>query len=366
MTSWTDKIITLLFNLMYKKDRLIMIQYREQAMKDKKILPVKYPSITCHQSFASLLSILECIPDTKEWIYSNFIITEAFSYISGYGEGSVELVINPAYDFSIFCPWFWKSELSHETISSFEPDIINFIIKCIDTDNYMLLFVDESKLNCIDSEMPLFHDIFIYGYDYERKFFYVADFTFNHGKYKYETVSFSEISEAYSSAVSAGKNLNNEGAAKLWHVKSDAHYSLDVTLIRDELQEYLKGYSYSNRFTRVYWQAPLNKSGIDVYPFLCENLDKSGMRKCLHNLYDHKQLMLERLGYLVNKGYISDKDKIQEKYSILVKDTQIAVNLYIKYSITGKIELLEKIKFILESIMEEEVRFFKHLLIVLS
>lgn len=193
----------------------------------------------------------------------------------------------------------------------------------------------------------------------------MADFTFNHGKYQYETVSFSEIAEAYSSAVSAGRNLNNEGAAKLWHVKRDAHYKLDVPLIRDELQEYLNGYSYSNRFTRVYWQAPLNKSGIDVYPFLCENLEKSGMRKCLHNLYDHKRLMLERIGYLEKKGYISDKDKIQEKYSILVKEAQTASNLYIKYSITGRIEILEKIKCILKSIMEEEIRLFKHLLIIL-
>ena len=80
-------------------------------MEDKNILPVKYSSITCHQSFASLLSILECLPDTKEWIYSNFIITEAFSYTGGYGAGSIELVINPAYDFSTFCPWFWKSAI---------------------------------------------------------------------------------------------------------------------------------------------------------------------------------------------------------------------------------------------------------------
>lgn len=335
-------------------------------MEGKKILPVKYPSITCHQSFASLLSILECIPDTKEWIYSNFIITESFSYIGGYGVGSVELVINPAYDFSNFCPWFWKSELSHETISAFEPDITNFIVKCIDTENYMLLFIDESKLSCIDSETPLFHDIFIYGYDYGNKIFYVADFTFNNGKYQYETIPFSEMAEAYASAVSAGKNLNNEGAAKLWHVKSDGHYHLDVPLIKDELREYLKGYSYSNRFTRVYWQAPLNKSGVDVYPFLCDNLDKSGMRKCLHNLYDHKQLMFERLGYLENKGYISDKLKVQEKYSKLVEEAQKAVNLYIKYSITGKIELLEKIKHILENMMNEEITLFNELLLELG
>lgn len=73
-----------------------------------KVLPVKYPRITCHQSMASLLSILECIPRTDEWMYSNFIITEAFTYIGGYGVGSVELVIDPSYDFSAFCPWFWN------------------------------------------------------------------------------------------------------------------------------------------------------------------------------------------------------------------------------------------------------------------
>lgn len=41
--------------------------------------------------------------------------------------------------------------------------------------------------------------------NYESKIFYVADFTFNNGKYQYETILFSEMAEAYASAVSVGK-----------------------------------------------------------------------------------------------------------------------------------------------------------------
>lgn len=319
-------------------------------MNNMKVLPVKYPRITCHQSMASLLSILECIPRTDEWMYSNFIITEAFTYIGGYGVGSVELVIDPSYDFSAFCPWFWKSEMSVETIAMFEPDIINFIMKCIDSGNYLLLFVDESKFSSMPDKTAFFHDIFIYGYDLEEKIFLTADFTFNHGKYQYEPVTFSDMKEAYASAVSSGKNLNNEGFAKLWHVRSDASYSLDIPLIKDSLKEYLDGYSYANRFSRTYHQAPLNKAGVKVYDSLIENLDKAGMRKCLHNLYDHKKLMLERIQYLEAKGYLSSGKDTYGSYPDIVNKAVLATNLYIKYGLTGKETLLPKIAGILSEI----------------
>ncbi|MFR2755408.1 MAG: hypothetical protein ACLTC0_07435 [Eisenbergiella massiliensis] len=331
-----------------------------------KILPVKYPRITCHQSFGSLLSILECIDDTEEWIYTNFIIMEAFSYIGGYAKGSVELVINPAYDFSTCCPWFWKSELSSDTINAFDSDIIEFIIKCIDTDNYVLLFVDESKFSCVNSKEPLFHDIFIYGYSREKKVFYTADLTFKYGRYEYVMIKFSEMSEAYSSAIRAGKNLNLEGAVKLWHIKDGASFNLDTSLIKDELLEYLNGYSYSNRYTRVYWQAPLNYAGINVYKFLKDNLDTFGMLKCLHNLYDHKKLMLERVNYLRAKGYISADDELCNEFDLLVKESQRASNLYVKYTITDNNSILERISDILTKIEYKEKLIYVQLIEELS
>ena len=106
------------------------------------------------------------------------------------------------------------------------------------------------------------------------------------------------MQNAYLSAVQSGKNLNNEGFAVLWHLRDDAHYSFDLSHVKDTLTEYLNGYSYINRFARMYHQAPLNQAEMNVYPFLRQHLQTHGTRKCLHNLYDHKKLMLKRIVFM--------------------------------------------------------------------
>lgn len=302
----------------------------------------------------SLLSILESLPNTEEWIYSNFIMMEAFCYVGGYAKGTVELVLDPPYDFSPYCPWFWKSELSAETIHAFDSNIISFCKKCIDTNNYMLLFVDESKFSCIKKNAPLFHDIFIYGYDDDDELFFTADFTFGNGKYQYKNISFSNMQNAYLSAVQSGKNLNDEGFVVLWHLRNDAHYSFDLSHVKDTLTEYLNGYSYINRFVRMYHQAPLNQAGMDVYPFLRQYLQTHGTRKCLHNLYDHKKLMLERIVFMKRNSYLIDNVAIEEGFQQIVKMASIATNLYIKYEITKDVSILNKISSYLSDIENKE------------
>lgn len=69
-------------------------------MNEKKILPVKYPRITCHLGTAGLMSILECIPESVEWMYTNFIGIESFDLCTGYFSGTKDLVLVPGYDFS--------------------------------------------------------------------------------------------------------------------------------------------------------------------------------------------------------------------------------------------------------------------------
>lgn len=110
----------------------------------------------------------------------------------------------------------------------------------------------------------------------------------------------------------------------------------------------------------------MNKVGVKVYDFLIENLDKAGMRKCLHNLYDHKKLMLERIQYLEVKGYLSSGKDTYGSYPDIVNKAVLATNLYIKYGLTGKETLFPKIAGILSEIKEKETEIFMQLLIDLK
>ena len=44
----------------------------------KKILPFRVPEVTCHPETAAVFGVLESLNLGKEWIYTNFIMTDAF------------------------------------------------------------------------------------------------------------------------------------------------------------------------------------------------------------------------------------------------------------------------------------------------
>ena len=251
----------------------------------KKILPFRVPEVTCHPETAAVFGVLESLNLGKEWIYTNFIMTDAFVLQGDMYHNHLDLVLEPGYDSASTCPWIDRSEIREDILEALtEDNIITILKKLILADNYIYVTVEESVF--LHKEAPLYHELFLYGYDDQARRFHVADFTFRN-RYSLETVSLEEMEKAYEMA----KGYTG-GTIVCWRVNKDAKYLFDVSLVERSFKEYLDGWSYKSRYVESYYQGSESFGGIDLYGFLAEHMYErdNQMLKCLHNLYDHKSL----------------------------------------------------------------------------
>ena len=74
----------------------------------------------------------------------------------------------------------------------------------------------------------------------------------------------------------------------------------------------------------------------------------------LSGFFEFKKCMLKRIIYMKNKGYLSDIDDLISEYSYVVKQYETFRNLYLKYSLTNNAEILFRIIFGIESLVDTE------------
>ena len=253
----------------------------------------------------------------------------------------------PGYECAGVCPWLERSELQGKVLRAISGDDIILVLKKIITaNNYIYITIDETMI--LGKDCPPYHELFVYGFDEAEEIFFVADFTFR-GKYSLEKVSYKEMKMAYESAASY-----TGGGLICWSVNLKAHYNFDSTLVYEGIKDYLDGKSYNLRYVKTYHQAPDTVSGILSYQFLVAHMyePKNQMLKCLHNLYDHKKLMHERLYFMSEKNYINIENAI--RYSEILKMADMAWKLYLKYEISGQRKLLDKEVTILNEMEQKE------------
>lgn len=324
----------------------------------KKILPVKYPAITGHPSTAGLFSILGNYENTVNWIFSNYIqIAAGIRNGNIYGGGSVDAIILPAYHAEKTCPFIIHSLLTRETVDAVSDDILDFVVKMIDANNYLYLVADQQYfIERIKKPHP--HDMFIYGYDLLDKILYVADFTFT-GKYTYEEIKMQDFKRGYE-AITAKDDFHyyERGGVGLFHFDINATYEFDPEFAKEQFWEFRNSIDYSERFRSA--DNPFDKRGYGLvaYDILIDFLKQNkgeyrGMRKSLAVLRDHKKLMVDRLNYMLQYNYIDDNSLISE-YEDMYKQQDKLVLLYIKFEVTKKQKYIESIISGLEILKQQE------------
>jgi len=72
-------------------------------------------------------------------------------------------------------------------------------------------------------------------------------------------------------------------------------------------------------------------------------------------MYDHKVLMLERIKYLMNHGFLKYNEDTINEYQTVVRNMLTARNLLVRISITGEIESSVRFKTYLDAAKEKEI-----------
>lgn len=349
----------------------------EYISKEPKVnvLPVCNPMITTYTQHAHLLSILTNYEQTYQWIFGNYI----------------QLYINKDYkinwgDFyfpatndtrpSDTCKWLISQKIHRDIVATKWESVIDFIIECIDLNNYVHTMINYFYVPVSDrfNKLHMHHDVFIYGYDLSKEILYVSDF-FREGKYSRETISFSDFSLAFSTYnLTKNPDYLNE---MIYLYKFNDDYKNIYKFSFDSILNSIKNYLFSS--VPEYW---------DIYDYEGDKCDKDfgmGIYSTLKNyakdisnsetslfdirpfylLYDHKRIMTLRLEYLYKQGYLAefDSDNIM-RYSEVEANARDVVNVVVKYDVQkdegrNNKNLIEILINILNNIEKEESEILK-------
>lgn len=346
-----------------------------------KKLKVEFPMATAFPHQATLLSILQSYKECEEWIFSNYIqIFSARKLNEGPGVvAKFDFFYTLNGDYRYFelrtNPWLQYHKIPLYMLSKTNNSICNFLVNCIDNEEYIWLPVNRSYIKKYQSQG--FHVQFIYGYDLDNQIFYCGD---NYkGKYSFEKIPFSEIELAVKNVTDqADLDLGTEGITLLkfyylekWNEKF-SRYAFNKAKVINDIKEYLlfDNYGMGYRLNKFY------SFGIECYDSLInywkdsyENFnDKKHIDlRALCSFLDHKNIMVKRMEFMIEKGILNDKTFI-ERYKNIYKEVNAIVYLIIeinlKYQFT--FEELNNLILLFSNCKKDEIEFLNEILIELD
>lgn len=224
------------------------------------------------------------------------------------------------------------------------------VIEAIELDYYAYVYIEEFyvKASMIYRKNRRSHAFLIFGYDLEEQTFDIAGF-FKNGKYSTSKISFNDFDLA-----SIDNPLRSDFEKKMYLFKKRERieYGFDPYNVSDLLQDYLSGNNSSRRFRAI--QTPLFKNdmpkgyfGIRIYEPLKDFVEeiKNGTEwidlRPFHVLWDHKNSMLLRIGYMMDNGYLPVDTLMAEQAKEIRDKAMMIRTLLIKYSFTPNPELLD-------------------------
>mgnify|MGYP000518817397 CR=1 FL=1 len=274
-----------------------------------KKLFVSEPVIKCFPKHANITSILSKHEYFYDWLFSNHIqlfcklFKETDTYLDFY---------EPLH--RLHYPLISRQSIDKKVIFGKKDNIISFLINCLELEYYIYLSVDTFYIPLYNSNIHRGHDIFVYGFDKNKKIFYVADFFgINYG---YDIVDFQMFQQGVYSQYSDNNNLKGIQLLKVNQVGINSTYSLNITQIKSHLLDYINGINTSLKYSNLEEPNLFNGSvckpdnridnywGIGVYRNLHIAISQDHIPRTLirslHLLYEHKMLMTLRVNYLKN------------------------------------------------------------------
>lgn len=345
----------------------------------KKILDLQKCIIDVYNGYACTTSIILGKNEGRNWFVQNYL-----NYMVSYNEN---------YDY-VICDYFYSDIFYNTAINCFQPenmvsfpyncysvpatevnDIIDFVKKILNREFYICLFVNLKYLSNYYKTQDFIHDIFIYGYDDEKRVIYSTGYI---GGKKYAKVehTFDEIIEAYNNTnvESIVHNRFDTNRITFFKYKENFIYQFNIDKFIWTLKEYLNISNYCKYIKReVYLNTTSDTKtvyGIEGINIIINYLKTLNARKSLdvrqiYFLYNHKRNMKYKLQFLYEHKYIPN-NKIVDEYEVIIKNTNICLNIAIKYSLVKRVELINDMIILLKKIYLLEYNILNDLISILN
>jgi hypothetical protein len=314
-----------------------------------KVLPVSKPFITSYSHHTAVLSIASTDEEYIPWFCSNYIqlcVTANPNF-----PADLDFFIPLKFEQNLpQCPFLDVQNIGMDFMDIAKMDIINLIKSSINNDYYIYIVLNSYYIPHYNSDNPMFHhSILIYGYDENNKVIHAGDF-YQNGIYEFKDIRETDILNAF-------KNVDIKefwwnGLKLIKRKKTTKNYELDIECIKELLTEYCYSIDSSKRYRSRYNEFVNPEYGEikfglgSVYSRLLFDLNilKEKEKGCydaraIPVFAEHKKAMDLIIEHLISKKYLPGN----ENYKGILNEAMIVRNLFIRYKITEKRELLDSI-----------------------
>lgn len=331
----------------------------------KCILNMKTPLIATYNKYGSISAIREEDEGCLNWFYNNFI---QIRYVKEW-----EYLIYDCHNklFEI-CPYIRYSVMSRADMKKRGEDFKEVIKTALENNTYIYTHINRKILPMYFETYEYYHEVFIYGYDEDKVYF--ADNLpatkqmninglFAGGKYRGISCEFERFEEAYWSMNDEETYFNEIHFLEKQEAKS---YALDLNKIINGLEAYIYSLPTVTCKEHTIFGMEAIKQNI--------NLSRAGKLpefnvfdiRGFDLMWEHKKLMKKRLIYLKEQGYLINGEKYIIAYESLEDSYKRMKDNYMKYLISGRIQIFDKLMNKLEIELEQETEVIKELIMHLK
>lgn len=341
-------------------------------------LPVVNPPLKGFLRWAYTLSITSIHEETMPWYYSNFI--QMFckkNFLEDGRQYYVDFFRGKPNELNFNNPFLLTCSVNYTILESLALDAWpKFFADQIQNGYYCVVFLDEARLSPAASyqKEPFPHHLFLYGFDWEESVFNASMFDHT-GVYRNLQIPFREFQDAVQSMRHLLKErLTADHHTYFYKYEPHSPYPFDKTAAIDQLRDYLNGETHLNRIN--YNSDNEEAFGIKVYDYLQLYFDavegndsRLGDRndvRHLHVLWEHKKMMSERIGYLVDEGIIPYDEELVAGYKDITKRAMKLRDQYIRHEIREDKEMFERLRLRFDEFQKEEPVLLQKLITLLE
>lgn len=339
-------------------------------METKIVLPVEEVGTKAWPETNFLLSVLKNFPFGWDWVLNTHIQLRCSifyskkwniydSRVTFYPYGMHDLTQN-IFD---MCPMLDKYVIPRKIIFEKYLSPIQFVEEAIQENYYISTYMDQFFRKDI-GRIGYHHPNYIYGFDSEAEEIYIMD-NFEQGKFQKKTISYAEFLESYNQIT----GTNWEAGVFLYQLKQK-EFEFTPDFVKEQIADYLYPEKQRCYFNRMVCPKPIidneerydyTNFGIHCYEFI-QNFVFKNMNNEINSdirffciMEDHKYLMLKRYEYMVEGGFIKENPELYEGLKEILAAFKILTNLYLKYIVTNKKEILPRVAERLNELRDKDV-----------
>lgn len=327
--------------------------------KRKSILPLNHPDVVGYLCHAYPLSILKNGENYEYWLYNQYIQLICLHEFPRHDLFTFYLPNYGIKEFVLACPFVRRQIIHLDFVGRDKQTLLEFIVKAVSRGYYVHVIVDEyfvpNTIAYNKDRQP--HEMLVIGYDLDEGVLHVAGFdkSMQYGKY---TVDYDLFYTAYERC-ERQHDYHQNYVFLLWNDEKKV-YRLRPEIMVEHLRNYVDGKNsmlpYAALADPVDWVY-----GLKCYDKLLHSLryhvgelGKDMDVRPIHTVWEHKKIMLKRVQYMMEHGYLARDDAFAGKFKEAERLALTARDQALKYYFTKDKRFLQGIVSGYEDMLSKE------------